>query len=51
MVQGYQVVNKGKFIDIELENLNSIETNFFDLQNLIFHLCPNAARFLKHSIL
>ena len=40
MVQGYQVVNKGKIIDIELENLNSIETNFFDLQKFNISFMP-----------
>ena len=31
---------KNIFKDIKLEIFNSIETFYFDLQNLIFHLCP-----------
>ena len=38
------------FKDIKLETFNSIETFFFDLQNLIFeNLCPNVALYLKNS--
>ena len=39
------------FKDIKLENFNSIETFFFDLKNLIIHLCPNVTRFFKNSFL
>ena len=38
------------FKGIKLETFNSIETFFFDLQNVIFeNLCPNVALYLKNS--
>ena len=50
--QGYLKIRVKKvniFKDIKLETCNSIETFFFDLQNLILHLCPTVALFLKNS--